>query len=326
MSIRSRFIRTVLAACTLVFASSCYYDGYYSSYGAYDSYGYSGGGVSFVYTSSDRWLYDPVVYCYYDRHRRAYYDPYLYGYYPVGYVPRPIYGVPHPHGWRPGRGYCPPPSNFRDRRLSNYHNRTDLLRSRQYSWAGSVRERNDGNMAAWQSRRLQNAAQFPSRQQAAERPRGNRPAPQGSPRENSWGSRSGGDATRPGFGTPRNPSARPPETRDWNRSQRGNWQENNRQPSRDDRGRVAPRPSFNQPVDTGTARQRQAEGHRARSPEGRQHSFEPRPAPAPRQETRPAPPPPPREEARPSSRGGGSGGWQNRGGGDGERERGRRGR
>ncbi len=326
MSIRSRFIRAALAAGTLVFASSCYYDGYYNSYGAYDSYGYSGGGVSFVYTNSDRWFYDPVVYCYYDRHRRAYYDPYLYGYYPAGYVPRPVYGVPHPHGWRPGQAYCPPPSNFRDRRLSNYNNRADLLRSsRQYSWAGSVRERNDSGVAAWQSRRLQDASRFPTRQQAAER------GPGGT-RENQWGSRPGGDANRrPGSGTPWNPSARPPETRDRTPSQRGNWQDDNRQPSRDNRGRVTPRPSFNQPVDTGAARQRQAEqqraeairrqqaeSHRARNTEGRQRSFEPRPAPPPRQETRPAPPP--REEARPSSRGGGGGS------GDGERERGRRGR
>src|SRR5690606_17291326 len=170
MSIRSLFVRATLAASTLVFAASCYYEGYYSNYGTYDSYGYASGGVTFVHTSSDRWFYDPVVYCYYDRYRRCYYDPYLGGYYPVGYCPKPIYGAPHPGGWRPGQAYCPPPANFRDRRLTNYHNRVDLLRSnRQFSWASSVRERNDGNLASWQKSRLQQAAKFPTRQQAEQR-------------------------------------------------------------------------------------------------------------------------------------------------------------
>ena len=113
MTKTSRWLKGAAAAAATLFVASCYYDPYGG--GGYGGGGYYGGGgglnATFVYTSSDRWLYDPSVYCYYDRYRRCYYDPYLYGYYPVGYCPRPIYGAYHPHGWR-GHGHLPPPSGF----------------------------------------------------------------------------------------------------------------------------------------------------------------------------------------------------------------------
>lgn len=309
MSIRSLLVRATLAASTLVFAASCYYEGYYGNYGTYDSYGYSSGGVTFIHTSSDRWFYDPVVYCYYDRHRRCYYDPYLGGYYPVGYCPKPIYGAPHPGGWRPGQAYCPPPSNFRDRRLTNYHNRVDLLRSRQYSWAGSVRERNDGNLAAWQNRRLQQAAQFPTRQQAEQR-RAQTPPSQGGNR-GSWDRQSPGRNVERGRVTP----------------PRGNLQ-NRPVPSRDDDRRgVRPGPPFGQQVGTGgTARPQpgvRSDVTRQRQPSspGRSApSIEPRPS---RNPSVTPTPPPQRDTVRPTP-GSGRGGWQGQGGGGGGRGRDRR--
>lgn len=325
MSIRSLLLRATLAASTVVFAASCYYEGYYSNYGTYDSYGYSGGGVSFVYTSSDRWFYDPVVFCYYDRYRRCYYDPYLGGYYPVGYCPRPIYGAPHPGGWRPGQAYCPPPSNFRDRRLSNYHNRVDLLRSRQYSWAGSVRERNDGNVAAWQSRRIQSASQFPTRQQAEQRRPQTRPGSQGGNR-GSWDERTSSPGRQPDF---RTPGRRPADfERDRNSPSRGNWQDR-QAPSRDtDRGRVRPGPAFGQQVDTGGAarrqqedrihamRQRQAETRQPMTPGRGAPSFEPRPSRNP--SVTPPPPPTSRETVSPAP---GAGADSRQGGGGRSRDR-----
>ncbi len=141
-----------LAIATL---SSCAYDPYYSSsagvsyssgsggLGYGDGYGYGNSSFStsiFVSTGDPRWGYDPYTYSYYDYTRRAYYDPYLYGYYPVGFRPYRVYGVPHPHGWRPGRGYCPPPSRIRSTTLSGYRNRESLYRNTNYSWARSARQ------------------------------------------------------------------------------------------------------------------------------------------------------------------------------------------
>ena len=123
--------------------SSCAYDPYYS-----DGYGYSGGSYSsgvFISTGDSRWGYDPYCHSYYDYHRRAYYDPYLYSYYPVGYRPPIVYGVPHPHGWRPGRGYCPPPSRVRNSTLSNYRDRASLYRRSNFSWANQARQRDSGS-------------------------------------------------------------------------------------------------------------------------------------------------------------------------------------
>lgn len=131
--------------------SSCTYDPYYSSVGgSYSSgyssgygegYGYGGSNFStslFVTTGDPRWGYDPNCYSYYDYHTHRYYDPYLYGYYPVGYRPVVVYGTPHPYGWRPGGGYCPPPRTVRNVTVVNYRNRESAYRNSNYSWAKKV--------------------------------------------------------------------------------------------------------------------------------------------------------------------------------------------
>lgn len=129
--------------------TSCAYDPYYSSAGGSyssgygDGYGYGGSNFStsvFVSTGNPRWGYDPNCYSYYDYNRRCYYDPYLNGYYPVGYRPPVVVGCPHPYGWRPGRGYCPPPSYVRSGTVVNYRNRESAYRSSNYGWAKQVRQ------------------------------------------------------------------------------------------------------------------------------------------------------------------------------------------
>jgi hypothetical protein len=143
---------TGLAAAASLAFSSCAYDPYYSSAGGSyssgygDGYGYGGGNFStslFVSTGDPRWGYDPYSYCYYDYRSRRYYDPYLYGYYPIGYRPYSVYGVPHPHGWRQGSGYCPPPRTVRNVMVGNYRNRESAYRNTNYSWANQVRQRPD---------------------------------------------------------------------------------------------------------------------------------------------------------------------------------------
>jgi hypothetical protein len=131
--------------------TSCAYDPYYSSTSVGGSYnsgygqGYGYGGSSFstsvlIGTGDSRWGYDPTCYSYYDYRRRAYYDPYLYGYYPVGYRPPVVYGVPHPYGWRPGSGYCRPPSRVSNVTVVNYRNRESAYRNSDYQWARQVRQ------------------------------------------------------------------------------------------------------------------------------------------------------------------------------------------
>jgi hypothetical protein len=164
------------AAAALAF-TSCVYDPYYASggygngygngygsgygggygggngYGYGDGYGYGGSNFStslFVSTGDPRWGYDPYCYSYYDYHRRCYYDPYLYGYYPIGYRPPIIIGAPHPHGWRHGHGYCPPPRNVRNVTVVNYRNREHAYRNSNYGWAKQVR------MAPTSHNRVQN--------------------------------------------------------------------------------------------------------------------------------------------------------------------------
>ncbi|MEX1113717.1 MAG: hypothetical protein WEB53_00605 [Akkermansiaceae bacterium] len=152
-NLRLWLVAAVGAVASIAF-TSCAYDPYYSSVGGSYSSGYGGGygdgygyGNSsfntsvFISTGSPRWGYDPYSYCYYDYNRRAYYDPYLYGYYPVGYRPPVVYGVPHPHGWRPGRGYISPPSRVYYGTVSNYKNRESAYRSTNYDWAKQVRQR-----------------------------------------------------------------------------------------------------------------------------------------------------------------------------------------
>jgi hypothetical protein len=128
--------------------SSCAYDPAYTSIsGTYGSgygygYGYGGSGFNtsiFVSTGDSRWGYDPYSYCYYDYRTRRYYDPYLYGYYPIGYRPPILIGVPHPYGYRPGRGYCPPPRVVKNVTVVNYRNRESAYRTINHDWARNVR-------------------------------------------------------------------------------------------------------------------------------------------------------------------------------------------
>lgn len=142
----NKFIRTcgiasVLATATAV--TSCYYDPYFTSvsatYGTSSSY-YGGGGrySSSVYisTGNPEWGYDPYTYSYYNYYRRAYYDPYLNGYYPVGYRPPVFAGCVHPHGWRPGLSYCPPPRRVSNITIVNYRNRESAYRRGGYIQEG----------------------------------------------------------------------------------------------------------------------------------------------------------------------------------------------
>lgn len=143
-------IKSLGAAVTLL-VSSCAYDPYYSpgsvsgSYSTGYGHGYGYGGSSFstsvfVGTGNSRWGYDPYCRSYYDYTRRCYYDPYLYGYYPIGYRPPVVYGVPHPYGWRSGRGNCPPPSRVTSVTISNYRDRESAYRRSNYGWANQVRQ------------------------------------------------------------------------------------------------------------------------------------------------------------------------------------------
>lgn len=134
---------------SLLALSSCAYDPYYSTstttYRSGYGQGYGYGGSSFstsllISTGDPRWGYDPHCYSYYDYRRRAYYDPYLYGYYPVGYRPPIVYGVPHPHGWRPGSSYIRPPSRISNITVVNYQNRESAYRRTSYDWAKQVRQ------------------------------------------------------------------------------------------------------------------------------------------------------------------------------------------
>lgn len=183
MTTSSRWFRAALVAAGSFIATSCYYDPYASGAGYYGGSSYGGGGsqlhTTFVYTSNERWLYDPSVYCYYDRHRRCYYDPYLYGYYPVGYCPRPLYGARHPGNWRPGAS-CHPPSNYRDRHIPNYQNRLQQLRSHNHTWASQVRERNDPAVHAWREQRFRAASNYqaaPTHQSFQSHQSGHHPSP-----------------------------------------------------------------------------------------------------------------------------------------------------
>ncbi len=181
-------------------ATSCVYDPYYT---AESSYGYGGGsGYStsvFISTGDPRWGYDPYCHSYYDYNRRAYYDPYLYGYYPVGFRPPLVVGVPHPHGWRPN--YCPPPHRVRDHRLSGYHDRADLYRRNNFSWAGQVRQRDSGGSYD----RDRGPSRGGDRSSSYQRPDRDRDRP-------DFGSPSGRDRGTPGgfVGTPGRDYQRPP--------------------------------------------------------------------------------------------------------------------
>lgn len=214
----------VIAAAPLV---SCYYDPY-----GYNPNGYPVGpalgvgavtGSVFVATASSDWGYDPYRYCYYNYGRRAYYDPWLGGYYPVGYYPPAVVGCPHPYGWRPGHGVCPPPRGVNDRWIDRYNDRLASIQASNHAWASKVRynrqtqiQHMQENNAAWANRvranrqgmievqRDRNESIREAQQSWAERVRGNRgvnraqgvvPSPQA-----QWNTNQQGGAS--GFGQP----------------------------------------------------------------------------------------------------------------------------
>jgi hypothetical protein len=149
------YLPLLLGAVAALFSASCAYDPYYSpgvasasystgfapGFGPGFGYGHPGFSTSvFVATGNPRWGYDPHCFSYYDFNRRCYYDPYLNGYYPIGFRPPVVFGVPHPHGWRPGRAFCPPPVGVHSVTIHNYRNREALYRRSNYAWSNQVRQ------------------------------------------------------------------------------------------------------------------------------------------------------------------------------------------
>jgi hypothetical protein len=138
-----RFHFTIGVATTFIL-HSCVYDPNYTNTrvtSSYRSEGYSNPSVSrsvFISTGNPRWGYDPQCYSYYDYNRRAYYDPYLNGYYPTGYRPPVVYGISHPHGWRPGVAYCQPPSRVTNVTIRNYQDRESSYRNYGYIRSTSI--------------------------------------------------------------------------------------------------------------------------------------------------------------------------------------------
>ena len=141
----------IVAAVSLSSCVDPYYEG--TSYGAsYSSGGYGGGSTSiFVSTGDPLWGYDPYSYSYYNYSTRRYYDPYLYGYYPIGYRPRPVYGVPHPCGWHPGMSHISPPQRVNNYTIRNYDDRAGAYRNSNYGWSKQVRP-SDGGSRGFDSR------------------------------------------------------------------------------------------------------------------------------------------------------------------------------
>lgn len=156
MKIHRTLLVGLVAGVAAFAVSSCAYDPYYSGasyssggggYGYGDGYGYGGSNFStsfFVSTGNPRWGYDPYAGSYYDYNRRCYYDPHLYGYYPVGYRPQYVYGSPHPHGWRQGRGSIAPPSRIRSYNLTNYEDRASRYQNLGRDWSRNVRSEPSG--------------------------------------------------------------------------------------------------------------------------------------------------------------------------------------
>ncbi|GAA5120064.1 hypothetical protein JIN84_20920 [Luteolibacter yonseiensis] len=252
-----------LAALTALASTSCYYDPYatttvggsYSSGGYGDGYGYGGSSFStsvFVSTGDPRWGYDPYCYSYYDYSRRCYYDPYLNGYYPVGYRPPVVYGVPHPGGWRPGHGYCPPPRYVSHGYISDYRNREGRYRNSNYKWAREVRQAPQGGRVQG-SRPPQGGFQRNDSPRNGSRPDNfNRPSNNFFERPSGSGSRPSTNDSRPsgGYSRDRQPSSQNGrESRESYRPQSGNRESNrpqsgNRPPER-----------FNSPVTNPSQRQ-----------------------------------------------------------------------
>lgn len=255
-------LRILLAAGALVLATSCYYNPY--DYGYSDAYGYSGAvSTSFVYTSSDRWLYDPVVRCYYDRHRSCYYDPWAGGYYARGYCPRPVRGVPHPYGWN-GRGKCPTPRNVRYHHLNRNHDRIAHYRSRNYPWASQVHHHGHANNQAWRQNRLHAAANHQRHRTVPGNSRGNQP------RQPQWTVRNRPDGQSPGW---TRPGRQQPNIQSPRGPSRPGFSGNARGPST----RANPpavRPGYNQPVSVNRNQPRAA-------PRQPTRTVAPRPQPRP---------------------------------------------
>jgi hypothetical protein len=174
-----RFCGIAAVVITVTTLTSCYYDPYFTSVGAtYGTsssyYGEGSGYASSVYisTGNPEWGYDPYTYSYYNYYRRAYYDPYLNGFYPVGYRPPVFAGCVHPHGWRPGSSYCPPPRRVSNITITNYRNRESSYRS-----AGYI-QHNHREQYATQQARPQTKPSFFQRPEQEVRPQQNytRPA------------------------------------------------------------------------------------------------------------------------------------------------------
>lgn len=256
------FSRSAILALCATLMVSCYYPGYDSGYG--DSYGYSGGGTTFVHTSSDRWFYDSSVRCYYDRTRGCYYDPWLNGYYPRGYCPTPVTHVPHPYGWN-GRGACPLPRSVNYRQIDRYQDRLALLRAQNHAWARNVQAQRQQNIQNWQNARARQAAQFannrtqPTRGQGTHRP--SQPQPPTVSRNPGW-NRPNSSATRPAATTnPVRPQGRP--NVGTGSQTRPQVSQPSRQPSRPSPS--ATRPGYRQPVATPSQQpSRRAEPERPR--------------------------------------------------------------
>lgn len=210
------------AAATTLALTSCYVDPYYGGSVGYSSSYAGGGGYSssvFVSTGDARWAYDPYRYCYYDRYRSSYYDPYLYGYYPVGYVPTPVRGCPHPGNWS-GSGYCPPPSNVKIRNLSRYDDRVSNYAAANYHWSRKV---SSSGSSSWlnQSQRSQLNERASMRQQAPSSPGrgglfgsgGFGSSPAEAPRSSGWsGSQSSRQTVQPRTFVTETPQIQPRNT------------------------------------------------------------------------------------------------------------------
>lgn len=281
-------MNTILALTSAVFAlgtTSCYYGSEYAytqTSGGYGSgYGHSGISTSFVYTTSDAWIYDPVVRCYYDRRRHAYYDPYLYGYYPRGYTPRPIAYVPHPHGWS-GRGRIAPPRSVRSRNLQRHEHRADLLRERNYAWA---RNRSGGSRDVsrdWQRQRARSAANFDGDQSSREAVRpGRKPATRSSTR-NSWGGERQHN-TRGGDTAPDRSGVRPDQR------QRVVPSGNSRGDRSGSRNSRASRPGYGEPVSSTIQRQQAAQRQAAQRQQAQRQAAQRQSAERSRSQSRATP-------------------------------------
>ncbi len=270
--------RILLATASLGLATSCYYSPY-DDYGYSSSYGFSGGGsTAFIYTSSDRWLYDPVVRCCYALRRSCYYDPWVGGYYPQGYCPQPVRGVPHPYGWN-GRGACPLPRNVSSRHLSRNYDRLAHYRDRNYGWAANAHTHQVANHNAWSQNRFQAASNYRRHGGRATHvsPRAQQPTPHAQqPQVPNWRSRDDRRDNATPFWNQRGrqqPNVQSREQSPWpgifGRGQGGS-------PSRDQPS-ARPRAGFNQPVATPGNQPRQNFGGNP------SRSFSPPPQAAPQQ-------------------------------------------